>query len=312
MSRSVARRRTAAALFSSAVVAVLAAPTTSPASFVAVGRDAAGDGAGGQPSRDITAAGVAYDRRSGTLRGGVVLSAAPGPAANVVLLAGTKATSGCDGYPAIGLYGLSDAAGGQWARFDAAGPATATGAVEHRGGGTLQTFDVTDPALAGRPLTCLTALVVDPADPNLVYDSAGPFALHPQPALDVRIARVATALRPGRSRTVRLTLRNPGDARTDPIRLRVSRQRGLTVRAPRSVPSLKAGKRRTVSLRVTLSRRAKTSTPLRVQATAGKLRVRAETTVSRRKPPRRPTGTGACATYAPVLGGVGDIVVSPC
>jgi hypothetical protein len=300
------------------LVGLLAAPAAD-ANFIAAGPDARGDAADASPGRDIAVVALSYDRRRGMLRGGVALRGAPDDAAKafVSLLAGTRTATGCDGAPAISLSSFTTDALARWTRFDAAGPPAAAGdARKERAAGELQKFEVSERALAGHDLDCVTAVLTDPADPHVVYDSAGPFAFEPLPELAARLAGPRSALRPGQTRTVGLTLRNPGDAATRRIRVSVGRARGLTARAPRFAAALRAGQRRTVPIRVSLSRRAKTTTPLKVTATAGRLRVRADVTLSLVKPPP-PGGDGGdgssvCASYAPVLGGIGSIVTFPC
>jgi len=316
---AVARRRRTLAVAGALAAGLLAAPAAD-ANFIAAGPDGRGDGADASPGRDIAVVALSYDRRRGLLRGGVALRGEPTDASRafVSLFAGRRTSGGCDGYPAIGLSSFTTDALARWTRFDAAGPPAASGdAPKQRPGGELQKFEVAARALAGRALDCVTAVVTDPADPRTVYDSAGPFAFEPRPELAARLGRAPSALRPGRTGTVRLTVRNPGDAATGRIRVAVGRARGLTARAPRAVASLRPGQRRTVAIRVGLSRRAKASTPLRVTATAGRLRVRAATTLSLRKPPRGGGGGGGdgssvCASYAPVFGGVGSVVAFPC
>jgi len=307
-------------LLGPALAAVLLGMLTAPparATFIAAGTDARADAADPSPARDITAAALGYDRDTGAIRGGVALRGAPDEASRafVSLHAGVRTPSGCEGYPQVHLASFTTTSPARWLRFDAPGPPAAEGDAARGDPGELQTFEVTDRALAGRRLTCITAVVADPADPNRVFDSVGPLTLEPLPELAARLGRVPSSLSPGRTRTIRLTLRNPGDAATGRIRLSVDRRRGLTVSAPRAVASLRAGQRRTVRLRVRLSTRARTSTPLRVKVTAGKLRVTERATLYLRRPPRGgggESGGGVCAGYAPVLGGVGEIVTYPC
>lgn len=295
---------------------LLAAPAAH-ADYIAAGRDAEGDATDPSAGRDITVAALGYDRRTGTVRGGVALRGAPtdGSRAFVSVSAGVRTPTGCDGYPAFNLSSFTTDPVVRWTRFDAPGPPAAAGDAEKgEAAGELQKFEVVDPALAGRAVDCITAVVTDPADPRNVYDSAGSFTFEPLPELGAELGRTPSGLTPGRTRTIRLTLRNPGDAATGRIRLSVERKRGLTARFSRKVKSLNAGQRRTVRIKVSLSGRAKTATPLRVTATAGKLRVRQQATLYLRKPPEGggDSGSGVCAGYAPVFGGVGEIVTYPC
>jgi len=295
--------------------ALLAAPAAM-ANAVAAGSDPQGDASDSSPGRDITAAALAYDRRTGTIRGGVALRGAPdaGARAFVTVMAGVWTAAGCDAYPQLALSSFTTESLARWTRFDAPGPPAAQGDAAKADAGELQTFEATDPALAGRPVDCIAAVLTDPADATVVYDIAGPFRFQPRPELAATLGRAPSSLKPGQTRTVRLTLHNPGDAPTGRLRLSVARQRGLTATAPKTVASLRPGQRRSVAVKVRLSSRARSATPLRITAVAGKLRVRQEATLYLRRPPQddATSGSSVCAGYAPVFGGVGDIVTYPC
>ncbi|WP_425280451.1 NEW3 domain-containing protein [Patulibacter medicamentivorans] len=305
--------------WSVAALAVVVTGTVVPAAqanFLAAGPDPAGDATDPSPGRDVVGAALAYDRRAGTVRGGVALRGAPTgtSGATIAIIAGVRTPAGCTAYPAIGLSSPTTGAGAEWSRFDAAGPPAATGQAAKDGAGTaVQMIEVADAALAGRAVDCIEAGLADPADPRRLYDSTGPLTLKPRPQLAAKLGRPPAAMRLGQKRKIRLTLRNGGDASTGRLKLSIARQPGLTARAARTVKALKAGQRRTVSVEVTLGRRAKATTPLRVTVTAGDLRVRETASLYRRKRSGGSgSGTGTCASYAPVLGGVGDVVVAPC
>jgi hypothetical protein len=271
---------TAAALF-----ALSAAPAH--ANFLAIGQDTAGDAP--HPGRDIVAVGLSYDRRAGHLRGGVKLAGTPTAdvPANLTLFAGHRTPTGCNGYPAIGFGTQTDLAGADWVRLDAPqSPPGARGHADKLYEAEAEEYEATATALAGRRPDCIIAQLNQPGDPAVVYDVAGPFALRALPELAAKLGSLSKALRPGRTRTVRLTLRNPGDASTGRLRLSAARARGLTVRMPRSLPALRAGAKRTVAVKVRLSQRARSSTLLRFTAT-GKdgLRARAEGSLYKRTPP---------------------------
>lgn len=297
---------------------LLVAPAAQ-ANYLAGGSDPAGDASDPSPARDIVAAALAYDRRAGTLRGGVLLRGAPDDASRafVTVFAAVRTSSGCEGYPQIGVSSFTTDPVVRWTRFDGAGPPTASGDGDKDDTrGEVQMLEVRDRALAGRDIECVTAVLTDPADPNRVYDRAGPFALKGLPELGAKLGRTPPALEPEKKRTVRLTLHNPGDAATGRIRLSISPRRGLTAKAPRTVKALEPGQRRTVAITVGLSRGAKHATPLRITATAGKLRVRDEATLYLDKPADDGAGDdgayNVCASYTPSLGGVGEIVTYPC
>lgn len=100
-------------------------------------------------------------------------------------------------------------------------------------------------------------------------------------------------MKPNRTRKIRVTVSNPGDAPTGRVRLAVGKARGMTVRMPRRVASFRPGARRTVALQVTLNRRARTHTTLKVTATAkNKLRASIEDELYLSKASRKPPSSG--------------------
>jgi hypothetical protein len=299
-----------------AVAAGLLAAPAAQATEIAAGQDPANEAI--EPGRDITAAALAYDRETGTIRGGVALRGAPTDTtrAFVSLFAATRTGEACDGYPQIGLSSFTTDSLARWTRFDAPGPPIAQGNAPKAGGdGQLQKFEVTDPALAGAAVTCITAVVADPGDPNVVYDSVGPFAFEARPELAAKLGTSSRPLSPGKARTVRLTLRNPGDAPTGPIKLSIGAARGLSAKASRTVVSLRAGQQRSVPITVRLNARARDTTPLGVTVAAGDLRVKTRATLYLLNKPKGggdTSGSNVCVGYAPVFGGVGEIVTYPC
>lgn len=322
------------AAFSAAVAITLAGlalavPSAAQANFFGATEDPAGDATDPSPARDITAIGVSYDRRTGELRGGVRFRAAPLEATRgfITLVAGIRTPSGCNGYPAVAFGSYSDEWGASWLRLPAPNqPASARGDADKTGrSSAVQEFQATDKRMAGQRVNCVAAALSDPNDSNHLYDTVGPIALQAQPALEVKLGKAPRVLRPGRSYRMKLTLRNPGDAPTGRIRVKISRARGLTAKTTRTVNSLRAHARRTVTIKVTASRRAKTFTPLRVTATAGKLRARDETDliVRERSKPSRSSGggggsgsggSGLCARWQPDFTGEsgGSLGLVPC
>lgn len=239
------------------------------ANFVALGQDQAGDAADPHPGRDIVKVGLSYNRRTGHLRGGVALRGAPtsAAAANLTLFAGRRTGTGCNGYPAIGFGTQTDLTGADWVLLGAQGP-RARGSAVKLYDAAAEEYEATARPLAGKRPDCVIAALNDPQDPDTIYDVAGPYNLRGLPELEVRLGKLPSKMRPGRTRKVRLTIRNRGDAPTGRVRLAPKRARGLTVRLPRRVVGLRAGTRRTMMMRVTLNRRARTFTNLRITAKA--------------------------------------------
>lgn len=253
-----------------AVTASAHALAASPAqaTFIAAGQDPVGDTTGGHPARDLLGVSLAYDKRTGALRGGVKLAAAPfeGAAANLTLFAGRRSAtgSGCNAYPAIGFGTQTDLRGVRWVRFAAAGAAPQDGAATKTYDGPIEEYEARAATLRGARPECVIAQLSDPAT-GAVHDVAGPYAVRALPELELALGTLPT-MRPNRTRTVRVALRNPGDAATGRLRLSIGGARGMSIRAARTVPSIAAGSRRTVAIRVTLSRRARSLTDLRVTA----------------------------------------------
>ena len=242
----------------------LAAPA--PAAFLANGKDDAGDSTDAHPGRDIVAVALSYDRREGTLRGGVRFAGEPefDLPANLILVAGRRTATGCSGFGT-----QTNMRGVDWIRFDAPGvPPGARGIADKTYGEAVEEYEASEKALAGKRPNCVIAQLDEPGNTGVVYDVAGPYPLRALPELDARLGKLPKAMTPGATKTVRVTLRNPGDASTGRIRLGVAGARGLKVKMPRTVPALRPGAKRVVKLRVTLARGAKTCTDLRVTAIA--------------------------------------------
>lgn len=273
----------------------LAAPGAQ-ASFLAEAEDPAGDATSPDPGLDIIAVGLGYDRTAGRLAGGVALRGEPGEApATIALVAATRSATGCDQGPAIGFGSMLDSSSAAWARVRTASEVTARGAAEKRGyRDEVQQFSVTDRQLAGLRPNCVHATLVHPDDPSIVYDTAGPIELVPQPSLSLRLGGLPKTVRSGRTYRLKVKVSNPGDAPTGRVRLTLARARGLTAKPKRvTLRSIGAGHGRTATIAVRLSARAETGTDLEVRAVAGKLDLKAETLVYVRKPTRPSGGGGA-------------------
>ncbi|MGE4424936.1 MAG: CARDB domain-containing protein [Solirubrobacteraceae bacterium] len=293
------------------------------AAVVGVGSDPSGDAADPHPGRDIVDFGISYDRRTGKMEGAVRLRGGAADAPSLVtLVAGRRTAGGCNGYPAVGFASATDDWGARWLRFQAPAGAGPRGDADKVGrGDAIQRFEATDRMLRGVRSDCVVAFLSQLDDGSVIYDTAGPLPLVPQPELGIRISGVPKRFAPDRRRRIRVTLSNPGEARTGRIRLRVGRARGLVVSPrTRTLPGLKAGGKRTVTLRVTLRARARTATTLKVTARAGKLRASDDASLYLRHRPRGGSGGGAghvprlCNRYSPDLSGRtgGSLILVPC
>jgi hypothetical protein len=313
------------AVAAASVAAAVSVAGPAGANYVATSTDPAGDAGDPNPARDLTAVGLSYDRRTGELLGAVRLRGEPAEESRafLTLVAGPRTPTGCNGYPASGFGSYSDEFGASWLRLDsAAGDGPRGEADKHGYLSEIQQFEVTDRRLAGQKLDCVIATLTEPNNPAHVYDSVGPLTLRGQPALSMRVAGARRTFLPGRSRRVTVTLRNTGDARTRPVRVRFNRARGLTVKAKSTrVKGIAPGGRRRVALTVRLSSRARTATPLKLKASAGELVVRQETTLYVRKPSKPGGGGGgggdgtqSCVRYQADLSGEtgGSLILVPC
>ena len=179
-------------MVASTAIALLAVPVAQ-ANFVATATDPAGDATEPIPSRDITSAGLSYDRRTGDLAGAIRLAGEPSKEtrAFVTLFAGTQTPTGCDGLPAAGFGSFSDEFGASWLAIDDAAGNGPRGEADKRGfQAAVQELEISDRRLAGRRLDCVIATLTEPGNSANVYDSVGPLALAGQPALSLRIAGV--------------------------------------------------------------------------------------------------------------------------
>lgn len=296
MSR-ITRRLAGLAVTAVAAGALVGMSAPASAAFLTTGTDPAGDSTDADPGRDIVAVALSYDRREGALRGGVRFAGEPDfdLPANLTLLAGRRTATGCDGYPAIGFGTQTDMRRASWIRLDAPGaPPGAQGIADKTYDEALEEYEAFEKALAGKRPNCVVAQLNEPGNPGVVYDIAGPYALRALPELDARLGKLPKAMTPGTTKTIRVTLRNPGDAPTGRIRLGVAGARGLKVKMPRAVPTLRPGAKRVIELRVTLARGAKTFTNLRVTAKAKDgLRAQAKGELYLRTPSRPSGGSGS-------------------
>ena len=302
-----------------AAAACLAPASAAQGKFVATAADPAGDAVDPSPGRDIIGASMSYDRRSGELIGAVQLRGAPGAArAFLTLFAGTRTVTGCDGVPAAGFGSYSDEYGATWKRIDdpaGGGPSGDAEKVVYRD--AVQRFEISDDRLAGRRMDCVIATLSEPGNPANVYDTTGPLELVGQPALSMRVRGVGRQFKANRARKLKITLTNPGDAATSSLRLRLRRARGLRVTpARKSLDAIDPGGRRTVTVKVTLTRRARAATGLKVTASAGKLVARDKLTLRLRRPSAPGGGEGGdrstrtCTRWMPdPFGGTGGSLI---
>lgn len=302
------------------MLAALAVAAPATANFVATATDPAGDAA--DPGRDITAAGMAYDRRTGRLSAALRLRGTPSTRSFITLVAGVRTATGCNGYPAAGFGSYSDELDASWLRLDGESRAGPRGEADKVGGGTtVQTFETEQRGLVGGRWSCVSATVTEPGNARTVYDSLGPFTLVGQPGLSLTVRGVPKRFERNRSRRLKIRVSNTGDGPARGVKVRLAKARGLRA-APRakSLGTIAPGRHKTVSVRVKLVRGARTLTKLGVRAGAGKLVARRTVDLRLRTPRRRGGGGGgggrggSCVRFLPDLSGEtgGSLILVPC
>lgn len=312
------RRRRIVVAVCSTVVALTATPVAH-ASFVGSGTDPAGDAPAA--GLDIAEATFGYDRRSGQMAAAVRLRAVPTDDATVVAYAGTRTPTGCDRAPAFGFAGTVTSRRAQWIRLDGANAVVASGYAANEGyASSTMKFSVDDAKLRGLRPDCVQVGVTS-ADGSVHHDTLV-LDLKPFAGLAVDLSGLPKTVDVNRRRTLKVTVSNPGDARTSRVRVRIGALRGMTPsRRTVTVPSIGPGKRRTVRVGIAFNRRARTVNDVKVRATAGLLNVEAERRVNVRMPSKKRSGGGGgggtpsvCTQYIPDFSGEsgGSLGLVPC
>lgn len=299
--------------------------TAADAGFIAETRDAARDSTSSAPARDLLAAGVGYDRRSGYMVAAVALRGAPSEESRafISIYAGTRSPTGCDRLPAAGFGGFTDSFLGTWFRQDS--PSMRRHGEADRSGyrSNVQTFEIRDRRMAGKKWECMGALLTHPTDTTIIYDQVPLKFFKGLPALALKMPKVKRALRPNRVRKLRVVIRNPGDGPLRNVKLRVEPTRGLRA-APRvkKIKLIRPRTRRVVWVNVKLSRRAGSKANFRVFVRSGKLKTRGRS-VLRLKLPKKPprsgggnsgSGSRTCVQWIPDFTGEsgGSLGLVPC
>jgi hypothetical protein len=308
-----------AILIVAAIGTLLAAAPAQAAVVSGSGADPADPALAG--GRDLTAVAASYDD-AGTVSATVTLREPPSAAADgfVDVFVGTSTASG-DCSALLGLGAFLDPASAQAVWLDAEGDSgTATKSAE----GAALTLNASAPALAGRAVSCATAIVTQRDDADVVFDRLDvpialgapappppppapslPAAPAPEPvpaaapaALLVVKAPALAPVKRGRRLRARIRVENNGTASARGVRLRVSAPKAMRV-SPRTVRvgTLAPGGKRMVVLRLRARRNAKLA--LAVTARGAVPRAKGTLTVrikrrcgrrcARRKPPARAT-----------------------
>ncbi len=292
-----------------------------PASAAFVGT--AGDPAGDQaiPGRDITSVTFSYSR-SGRMSAQIRTRGGAGDDRSVMVSAwaGTMGPDACNVYPAVGFTGHVAGTDARWHLLRGADDTDWGFADRDSANGTALTrFSTTSPRLRGLRPNCMTATIHDVDDVATVHDTIVSVRLRPVAELEARLGKPPAVVRPGKTYPIRVVLTNTGDAPTGRLRVGGAAARGLKV-VPRNVPSIRAGGRRIVVVPVSVTSRARTSTPLRITIASGPLKARVEGSLYVASP--RSTGGGRggtptprlCNRWMPDLSGQtgGSLVLVPC
>lgn len=280
--------------------------SSASANFVATGTDPAGDSTDPHPGRDIVRVGLTYDRRTGNMQGGVMLRGEPSSEApaNLTIFAGRRTATGCNGYPAIGFATQTDMRGADWVLLRSPTARPITGQATKTYEGRAEDYEATDWQLRGMRPNCVIAQLNEPGNSAVVYDVSGPHAVRGLPELEIKMGNVPTSVRPNRPQRIRVVVRNVGDGPSGRLRLAAGKARGLKVQMQRHLASIRPGARRAFNLRVTLNRRARSTTPLKLTA-VGPQRLRAvaeeDLYLSRPRTPSRGGGGGGGDSSPPKL-----------
>ncbi len=243
---------------------------------------------------DLLGYGASADDATGTVVAAVQLRAAP--AETVVVRVGTLQGTGCTG----GV--IFQVRGGAAVWFPDGQPSSAKPAQLEPNGASVA-VGAQDPVLA-KPFDCVeagtakqdgslldetgvTTLAADPPPPPPPTTTAAPASPPPPPttatappvavpqAAKLSLSLTGTPRTVKRNRTISLKLRiaNDGSKPTGKLSLARPAARGLSVvTLARSLAALKPGAKKTVTVRVKLTSRARSSTPVRLTVSSGKLK----------------------------------------
>lgn len=233
----------------------------------------------------------------------------------------------CERPPVVGFGSYTDDYDATWLRFASPTDVTARGDADKDGGDqAVQTFEATARALRGMRPDCALVLLSEPGNAANVYDAIGPVRLIPQPGLSAKAGGLPEDVRVGRSYRLKVTVGNPGDARTRPVTVRLRRAKGVAG-APKAVrlKAIRPGGRATATFTIRPGASARFATELEVVATAGRLTVTDERKiyVSKPNPPSRRGGGGGggdgggsrlCVRWIPDFSGEsgGSLGLVPC
>lgn len=311
-------------------LAMVGFSSTAQADFVASGSDPAGDATDPDPSRDITGAGMSYDRRQGALAGFIRFRRYPGDAPSfITLFAGIRTPTGCDGLPAGGFGTFSEEFEAGWYRLGSpGGSVVAKGDADKTGiDSVIQEFEVSSKELAGHRWNCVVATVTEQGNPQNVYDTTGAVPLKGLPSLSLNV-KGPKRFKRNRRQILRFRLSNPGDGAARRVRLRFGHARGMRLSKYRkSLGTIRPGTQRKFRIRVRFSKRARPLTTVKLRGSSGKLRLKGKLKlrVHTRPKPGKPSGgggggdgsgqaSGVCVKYAPDLSGEtgGSLILVPC
>lgn len=299
------------------------------ASFFATGTNPAGNSADpANAERDLTEAAIGYDRNRGVLRAAVRLAGPAGSAPTFIgVFAGTRGPQGCNVYPAIGVSFITGGTDPQWHRLEGPGTPSQSGRVTMRteDGGKVLLFEAESTRLEGVTPNCMIATLTDPGAATTVFDGIGPVDLIAQPDLGVEFGSMPDPFATGRSRQVKLTIRNTGDASAPKVKLRFKQAKGIKISPSKvTVGSIKAGAKRVVKVRITPSTKAKRTTDLTAIAASGKFEAQTKTEITHRKRKAPSSGGGGsggggggsqtCVRWIPDFSGEsgGSLGLVPC
>ncbi|MBN8866413.1 MAG: hypothetical protein J0H98_02565 [Solirubrobacterales bacterium] len=238
--------------------------------FDHVGGSADRSGDGPDAGRDLTRVQVSYDSRTGRFEAGIQFAGTPSSGQQIAVGMGRRDQSGACSAPMLILGTVLYDDFSVWLREEnGTTPAEASGDAFRTIDGSRVDLKATASAMSGLRPNCAEAVASDASNTSVIYDAIDAFAVKAPPKKPrLRVSFSGTgAVKRGASRTVRVKVRNVGDAAAKKVRFSL-KARGKGTASPRAkrLGRIAPGKSRTVRVRVRASSRAKGKITLKARA----------------------------------------------
>ncbi|MEV4422789.1 hypothetical protein AB0L40_22845 [Patulibacter sp. NPDC049589] len=312
------------------IVSVGAAAAPAMANFSGAAPDPTGDATDPRSGRDLEAAAFGYDRKTGTVRVAIQLATRPDKTddgVGVHVFLAHRSATGCDKTPGVSVVGETQAPGGMaWGlqTGPSSDPLAAVGSADNFDTfDAVQRFELRDPALKNRAFDCAVATTTELGNPANVLDTVGPIVLKALPELRLGVSGVPTSVVRDRTRRITVKVTNPGDAPATGVKVRIGRAAGLDAPAATSLGTIAAGRTVTKRISIRLTRRARSTVPLKLSAATGDLRIERRYSITPRSRAKRGGSGGGdgnrgpqqlCNQFSPDLSGQsgGSLILVPC